>query len=308
MLMRKLLGGIYAAATFSSPDDDGGGAPVAPVVPAAGGDSQGSDGGGDEGGGASEGGSGEASVPGAVEGADAGDPPPKPRVPWQTKRIDQLTATAKQEREAREALERTTAADRERLAAYEALYGKDGAAPPAGGTPTPTPTPPAGGRTYTEAELRTEAGRIAQANVLNQRLEDMFEQGSKAYDKTWEPRIKAAGQAFGDDLARRPDLFQAIADLPNGVDVYHELTGDLDHFADVLQMPPLRLGMELAKLSDKLAAKPKGPRVSGAPAPIDPVLGAGGTGEVPLDKTDMNDFAKRRMAQREARMKERGYA
>lgn len=249
-------------------------------------------------------------APPAPEGA--GDPPPpgdeppaKPaRIPWQQKRIDQLSATAKQEREAREAAEATARAANERVAAYEALYGKppgaDGAPPP----PAPAGEPAPSGRALTEDDVQREAARLVQVQRLNDRCEAMFVAGSTAHGDEFTKRCTAAGQAFGQDLAQRVDFFEAVTALPNGADVYHQLVGDLDHFSDVLAMSPVQLGMELARLSTAAAVKP-GVVVSKVPAPITPIDGSGGGTQVDLEEAPMEDYAKdferRRVERHQAR-------
>jgi hypothetical protein len=240
----------------------------------------------------------------ADAGAEEGAQQKPTRIPWQTKRIDALTAQAKQEKEAREAAEAAQAATAARLQAYEALYGTDGDAPPAGGSPPP---PPAAGKVFTEADVQAEAARIAGLQRLNDRCETLFKDGAAKHGAQWNTRVAAVGQAFGGDLQRRPDFFEALTSLPNGADVYNLLAADLDHFGEVLTMDGVKLGMELALLSTKAAAKPKGPAVSEAPAPIEPVEGTGG-GDDDLTKLSMDDFAKTREKQREERYKAKGYA
>lgn len=290
----RLFQGAAMAPLMAPEDESGGAAPAAQdTTPAGGADSEPAAGGEDsqEGGGAD-------SLAGGDGDGDPAPPPPKPRVPWQNKRIDALTATAREAQEAREAAERRAADAEARAASYEALYGRPEGAPAAPAAPAAADPP--GERRYTQSELQAEAARIAAANVLNQRCENLFDEGAKAHGKTWTERVNAAAQAFGADLQKRPDVFEAITALPNGPDVYHELAGDLDHMAEVLSMGPVQLGMELARISARVGAKSKGPKVSSAPAPIDPIDGNGG-GETPLDKLPMEDYVKQREQQRAAR-------
>lgn len=282
-------GGGAAPAPAAAPADDGGAQP------------DGGDGGGAPDGG--EAGAGDAAGEGGDAAGDGDEPPapPKTRTPWTVKRIDQLTATSKAAAERAERAEAEAANYRSQVAAYEALYGKpEGAAgaPPAA---APAAADPAA-RTYTQAEVQEEARRIASLQTLNTKCETLFNDGAKKHGDAWKAQVDAAGQAFGADLRQRGDFFQALTDLPNGADVYHQLTGDLDHFAEVLAMGPVQLGMELAGLSAKANAKPKGPAVSRAPAPIEPIDGSGGNGDTPLEKLSMADYAKVREKQREERM------
>lgn len=246
-----------------------------------------------------------------AEGGDGGndDPPapPKPqRTPWQAKRIDALTAQARAAQEEADRLRAENQQAAQQLAAYKALYG-DNAAPAAPGPAAAPPAPAGAERTYTQTELHAEAQRIAALNTLNQKCETLFDQGAKTHSASWNDRVNQAGQAFGKDLLNRVDFFEALTKLPNAVDVYHELAGDLDHMSDVLAMGPLDLGMELSRMSATLNTKPKAPPVSRAPAPIEPIDGGGSNASDDLAKMSMNDFAKTREKQREERMKARGY-
>lgn len=252
---------------------------------------------------AGEGGDGGAGAGG--EGAGDDPPSPKPqRTPWQAKRIDALTAQAKTAQEEADRLRRENEQAQQQIAAYKALYG-DNAAPPPGAAPAPAAA--AGGdRTYTQAEVQAEAQRLARLNTLNQKCETLFDQGAKTHAASWNDRVNQAGQAFGRELLNRDDFFEALTDLPNAVEVYHELAGDLDHMSEVLAMTPIKLGKELANMSNKLAAKPKAPPVSKAPTPIEPIDGAGAGASDDLAKMSMTDYAKVRERQREERFKERG--
>lgn len=240
---------------------------------------------------------------GGAEGGEEPSPPKPQRVPWHSRRIDALTAQSKAEKERADRLEQELAQARERAAAYEALYGRNDDAPAA-----PSPAPTLGSaKTYTEEEVLARAQEIARVQSLNQRLENLYEEGAKKHGDSWQKQVTQAGQAFGKDLGQRIDFFEALSKLPNGVDVYHSLTADLDHMSDVLSMNPLDLGMELASMSTKLASKPKAPAVSKAPAPIEPIDGQGSGSSDDLTKMPMEDYVKARERQREERFKARGY-
>lgn len=222
--------------------------------------------------------------------ADVGDEPPAPkptRTPWQDKRVDKYAAIAKAAEERATAAAAEAAENRRQLDAYRALYGAD-AVPPA--APAAAPAAPATGATYTQEDVQREAQRIAGLNRLNERCDAMFTAGKAAHGDGFVAACSAAGKAFGADLAGRVDFFEAITDLPNGADVYAQLAGDLDHFAEVLAMSPMKLGMELAKLSAAGATK-KEPIVSRVPAPIEPLEGSGG-GDFNPETASMDDYEK----------------
>lgn len=295
-LRTQLLGGLWGRAHMSPVEDAGAAALAAeqaapaPVDPVASEDHEAGD---------------AASAAAATREADdaeaRGEAPAEPerpkRQPWERKRIDKLTADAKAAQEAREAAEARAQAAEARAATYEALYGRQEAssAPAAG-----APPPPAGDRVYTQAEFDAETSRRANITRLNERIEGVFDAGLKAKGAEWNTRINEAARAFGSDLQQRPDIFEALTALPNAADVYFELAGDLDHMAEVLTLPPVQLGMELARLSAKAGTSPKGPSVSRAPAPIAPLDGAAPEAE-DLTKVPMEEYARTREAQMAAR-------
>jgi len=268
----------------------------------------------DDGGSEGEAGDEPAAEAPAAEPAEAEpEPAPEPkstRVPWQTKRIDKLTAEARAAQEAADAARAEAAESRRQLDAYRALYGTD-AIPPAG-TPAAAAAAaeasPGGQRTYTESEVNNLVAERARLQTIDQTLNRWYEDGVKTEGDAFKTRIAQVGQAFGADLVKRVDFFEAITSLPNGAAVYDKLAGDLDHFAEVLSMNPLQLGLELGRLSTAAAAKPAARKeVSRVPAPITPVDGSGGR-EFDPETASMEDYVKVREAQREARWKEKGYA
>jgi len=99
---------------------------------------------------------------------------------------------------------------------------------------------------------------------------------------------------FGDQMNARPDFFEAITDpdIPNGHDIFYSLAKDPEQAERILSLPPVKMAIEIAKLSEKLAkpaaAAPK--PISKAPAPLKPVGGAAPVGvrlddeSLPMDK------------------------
>jgi hypothetical protein len=239
-------------------------------------------------GGEAEGAEGAAAAAEGEEGGEDGDPEPEgpKKVPFWKKRIDKLTAENARLREA---------------AGSAAAEGGE-AEPAASGKVAPTHegyVNEKGERLYTQAEIDSMVQSRAQLAELNKRADKLFDAGKSKFQKTWEKRINAAGEAFGQDLARRTDFFDALTDLDNGADVYHELTGDLDEMADVLALPPTKLGMRLAEIALKLKA-PKVPPVSKVPAPIEPLDEHKGDGAA-APGSSMADYEKDFNKRREAR-------
>lgn len=206
---------------------------------------------------------------------------PKPKKDWKQARLDKLVAERNSEREAREALEA-------RVKAMEALYGEkegqEGEAP----------------KVYTQADFEARARQIAQRTELESRIDRLFDAGAEKFGKDWAPQLAQVNEAFGQDLAQRPDLFDAVTKLPNAAEVYFELSKDLDHLAGVLELSPIELGMELKGLSERLA-KPKPQPISRAPAPIKP-LDRNNVADMPLEQL-ANDPSPKAMAEFDRRMR-----
>ena len=106
----------------------------------------------------------------------------------------------------------------------------------------------------------------------------------------------------------RPDALAAIAALPDGHRVYRELASDLDNASRVLSLSPMAMAVELARMavsgatprdtagqgSDGAGASTPPVPVTRAPEPLRTVGGTSRTAPVPLDKTSMADFIRRR--------------
>jgi len=218
------------------------------------------------------------------DGAGDEEEEPAPRkTDWRDKQIIKARQKAKEAEDARKAAE-------ERAAALEELLAK-----------------PEGEREAGDKPLsREEALRVVREEqrleTLNKRLDGLFDEGQKAFPKSWDSRIREAGEALRDELQQRPDFFEAVADLDNATAVYHELAGDIDRFESVLALPPAKMGMELARISAKLTAPPKPKPVSKAPAPIKP-LDKPTIEDLPLDDPNISqeEFNRRMDAMEEKR-------
>ena len=136
------------------------------------------------------------------------------------------------------------------------------------------------GTVLTAAErerIRQEAIQEVQIKERFQKINDgseaMFEAGLKGFPKTWEERVKNAAEIFSDEMRAKPEFLETLTDLDNSAAVYHELAGDPDKMEAVLNMPPHKMGAELARMSAKLSSAPAPKPISRAPAPIRPLDG-----------------------------------
>lgn len=197
--------------------------------------------------------------PAAAEAEEEGEdePAPAPRKDWRDRQIIKARAAEKAEREKAAAL----AKENEEL---KARIAGDG-----GEATVLTDAERAKIRSEAAAEIRTEQ----RFKTINERCDAMFDAGAKAFPKTWESSVAAAGEVFGEELRARPDFLEAVTDLDNAAAVYHDLASDPDKMEAVLNLPPHKMGMELARISAKLTQAPKPKPISKVPAPIKPLDG-----------------------------------
>lgn len=221
----------------------------------------------------------------AADDADEEEPAPKRR-DWRDRRFEKEFAKRK------DAEAKADAAAKEAQALRE-LYSK------------PEDERSDGERAQTREQIRREVEQQVRqeewAKRLNSNLDTMFDEGAKDFPKSWSGRVQEAADVFAEEMKANPGFLEALSDLPNRAAVYHELTGDFDKMEAVLKMPPHKMGMELARLSDKLAT-PKPTRISRTPAPIKP-LESTAAKDVDLENMPMEEFAKLRERQMEERYK-----
>lgn len=234
-------------------------------------------------------------APAAEAEAEEEPEPEEPRKrDWRDR---QLEKRAKQLEEAKQEIDNARA----EAEAIKALYAK----PEGEGGATPI-TP--------EEAIRIAERNIEQRNYakrLNEGADALFDKGAKAFPKSWETRVRAAGELFGDEIRAKPAFLEIVTDLPNGEAVYHELAGDPDQMEKLLRLPDHKMGVELARMADKLAAKPalQISRVSAPIKPLDkPVKSERTLDELMNDpKASMAEIDRRMAAEEEKRAKARRY-
>ncbi len=201
------------------------------------------------------------------------EPAPK-RVPWFERRIDEVTAARRE-------------AERERDALRALLEQRDPAQQQPGAQ---QPQPPAQPDPYKLAE------EIAHRKALDEAANRTFEAGVSSHGEAFVTAVRTMQQVA--DISKQPDFLEAVTSLPNAADVYFHLGSNPDEAAHVLRLPPVKMAMELARLSAQIG-KPK--PASKASAPITPV-GRGATPSSDLtDDMPIEEWMKRRQAQVDAR-------
>lgn len=213
--------------------------------------------------------------------AAADDGKPKPE-PWFQKRISEVTAKR------HEAETRAEKAERERDALKELL---------ASGR-----TEDEGGRTYTEAELKAEAARIAEEKVsqdrqlaaqqqFNARCNTVVEDGQKAFGAAFDTAIGNLNMA-GVINDRDTSFIEAALETESPALVLKHLGDDPDEAVRIASLSPVQRGIQLERLASKLTAaapKPQPAPLSKAPPPIAPVAGDRARGDVDLSDPDVDD-------------------
>ena len=118
--------------------------------------------------------------------------------------------------------------------------------------------------------------------VVQQRAQQLIEQReATAKSEQW---VSAGNAEYSDFTARcnqladlgaaeNPAFMQAIGELPAGHKVIADLAENPAEAARILKLPPIRMALELANVSARLAAAPPPPPkpVSQAPPPIRPL-------------------------------------
>jgi hypothetical protein len=153
-------------------------------------------------------------------------------------------------------------------------------------------------------QLRAEA----REREFNAACNEVARKGNEEYGSEFGDAVRSLN-AVG--YGSRPDALAAIASMPDGHHVYRSLAADLDNAARVLSLPPMQMAMELARMSQRVAAAPRADGANGeagesraparsltrAPDPLRTVGGTSRAAQVPLEKTNMADFIRRRDAE-----------
>lgn len=196
--------------------------------------------------------------------ASGAEPAPAPAVAeppsadWRDRRIAQLTARLK------ETQERLNAA------------GAPNPEPPAPVLPAPAPA-------LTPADVEARASQIAAAREFDRMCTEVATNGRLAFPD-FDSRLgqlkrlqneadPAVAQAYNSMIA-------AAVETGEGAKVIHTLGGDLEEASRIMALPPLKMAVELTKLSQT-----NGRTISGAPKPITPISGTRGS----LSEVDPGD-------------------
>jgi hypothetical protein len=148
------------------------------------------------------------------------------------------------------------------------------------------------------------AAAKAAAERINNKANEIADAGVKEFKDFGEARATLLS-AYGDKIQSNPAFLEAMVDTPAAHKVFYHLGKNPEVAEKILNMAPIPMAMEIARLGDKFA-KPEEIQVSRAPAPIGGKVN--GSVKAELDPDDPEMPIDQWMAWREADLRKRGLA
>lgn len=222
---------------------------------------------------------------------------------WAQRRIDELTAKRHEsERRAEEAERRAREATEALTVLLQGQQPAQGEGDPQQQQPQfrapaqPQPQQPA--VPLTQEQIQQEAARIVAKQQFDAACNDAFAKGKSEF-QNFEDSVRTLAAAGVID-PQNPGFVEALLETEAPQKLIHHFGQDPEEAMRIASLPPRRQAIELDRLAQKLS-KPAPKPVSKAPEPITPVNGSGGDDSGPSDNDNMEVWAKKRQAQREAR-------
>lgn len=218
----------------------------------------------------------------------------KRRHPWWQKRIDTLG------RGKAAAEERAAALEQQLVAVLQSIQGQqpvpDGEQP--AGQPQPPKAAPAQPNMAAD-QIRAEAQRIVAEQEFNRTCNAIYEQGAKEFKSDWQDAVATLGQALPTGITR--DLVEAATEAGDPHKLFYHLGKHPEIAQEIVELPPARMAVRLAKLATDLN-KPAAPKpVSQAPAPVKPIGGGSTSVETDPEKMSTEQWMKWHDEQQEKR-------
>ncbi|SFF76843.1 hypothetical protein [Methylobacterium sp. yr596] len=208
----------------------------------------------------------------------------KPKLPaWVQRRIDELTRQRHEEARARQALE-AQLRDMQGNPADPEQQVRQGELEQAVRQQNPA---------LTQDQIRQAAAEMRRQERFTETCNATFEEGVKRF-----PDFQQTLQQFS-HLGGLPNDFVEDALAAGSAHLtLHHLGRNLDEADRIMRLPTRERAVALARLSDKLAAPPPPKPLSRAPAPVDPVGGAGRPSTLNTDPDSMStaEWMRRRDA------------
>lgn len=158
----------------------------------------------------------------------------------------------------------------------------------------------------TETDVQTRAERLAADKVAEReftRACNKLASDANKIDKDFDTKVKDMGEEIGPIPSA---MIGILEDLDNGGAVLAHLVNNVEDMEEIYALPLPKMSLRLAKISEKLAAKPR-KAISNVPAPNEPVTS--GKVTVPFDpkntKVPMDEWVAKRNAQAEEHRKKK---
>lgn len=141
-----------------------------------------------------------------------------------------------------------------------------------------------------EREIAQRAAMMAHQQALNERANQVYNEGVKAFGRTeFDESVKAVNEAFGQAM---PVVIDTVVDIDNAPQLFQHLADNPDIADTIAGLPPHKLGAALAREAAKIS-QPKPKPVSKAPPPIRPIsTTSSAEPETDLERMSMDELAK----------------
>lgn len=187
---------------------------------------------------------------------------------WLQKRVDKVIAEREAaERIAQEADDRAKAAET-KLAQVLETQAKGGAATP------PAAVTPSLGEQEIETRALAKAQAIAYANQFNKSCDTIASDGAKEF-KDWSEATKNLTMVGAIGKNANIAFLETAIDLKDPHKILYHLGMNPQEAERIASLPPKKMALEMARVEAKLDKPPEPKPVSGAPAPVIPIAGAG---------------------------------
>jgi hypothetical protein len=160
------------------------------------------------------------------------------------------------------------------------------------------PGAPGAGDPVEEAKRQLRDEQVATA--FNEACNNLYRRGQEEFGGDMDDAVRAL-QAVGWGAPNRAEALAILTQFPDAHRLYRELASDLDNAARVLNLPPVAMMREFARM-ERVRDAPAGggagsePMISRAPEPTRAVGGTSRAAERPLDhpQVTMAEFIRRR--------------
>lgn len=140
-----------------------------------------------------------------------------------------------------------------------------------------------------EIEIANRAAAMAQQQIVNQRANEIYSEGTKEFGRVeFDESVRAVNESFGQAM---PLVIDTLTEIPQAQKLIQFLGDNPDIMDDLAALPPHKLGVALANQAAKLSA-PKPKPLSKAPAPIRPIATQGASEpETNMERMSMEQLA-----------------